>query len=204
MLRRFWTSALWVATWGLVSACAGKATNYQAAGKQATCAEQCKALGECDDSVDVDKCADDCASNEALSLEGQEVVTVCLEEQECEGTNTVQLLDCIDDGLGGLPPSATGEAFCSKSMDRLADCRGTEIREADRSDCLDAISLLTDDVVSSLNDCAESKKSCETLQLCAGVIALDVMPSDSLGSNSQVFMDLVEQLVGAPLGGGSE
>jgi hypothetical protein len=184
-----------VSSLALGSACGESAPSYSATGKEQSCEEQCKVLHECDETVNTSGCQSDCADNEAISLQGQEVVTACLRERGCDASNPVQLVDCIDDGLGDLKPSLAGQAFCADTVDAFAECAQTILKDADRTDCLEGVSVLTDEVVSHLTDCSTSKETCEAKQLCALVILSDLNPSGALGDTGEALTRLLAGLL---------
>jgi hypothetical protein len=184
-----------VSVLALLSGCGEDAPSYTDQGKEQTCEEECKLLQSCDKSIDVSSCESDCATNDAISLQGQEVITSCVREQECDQSNPVRLVDCIDDGLGVLEPSPAGQAFCAGTLDVFAECTNTKLNNADRDDCLDGVSILTDEVVSHLTDCSASKETCETRQLCAALVLRDLNPAAALGEAGQGLATLLEGLL---------
>jgi hypothetical protein len=186
---------------GVAVGCDG-GTHYSASGKEAACEEQCEWLHECDDSVKTDACAESCSENKAISKEGQEAITACLKEQECDSQNPVQVIDCVDDDLGALEPSADGQTLCNEALDELAKCGKTKLKDADRADCLDSISVVADNVVSDVSDCALERESCESKQICAFAVLADLLPGDSSNPLEETLRDLIQQLIGQEGGAG--
>lgn len=179
----------------LMNGCGEDPPSYSAYGKEAACREQCQALEECDSAVKVDPCTESCTANEAVSRQGQEALTACIQEQPCAELNPVQLLDCIDDALGDLEPSPDGETFCNEALDSFSDCNQSKVKEADRSDCLDAVSILTDDLVSDISSCALTKKNCDAKNLCLVAVLTDILPPDSENPPEQAFIDWLRELL---------
>lgn len=178
-----------------VSGCGDDLPSYSAEGKGAACREQCEALEACDTTVKIDECTESCTLNEAVSRQGQEALTFCIQEQECNELNPVQLLDCVDDALGDLEPSPEGQTFCNEALDSFSECNDSEIKNSDRSDCLDAVSLLTDDLVSDISGCAIDKKACDAKNLCLVAVLTDLISEDSDNPLEKAFLDGLKEML---------
>lgn len=164
----------------LSSSCGGQTTSGSSnAGKEAACSSLCQKSVECGGAKDAKECSATCAESELVSRAGQELLTRCAEEQECAELGSLDALQCTLDGLFDLPVSETQRAFCEDSLDRLAECASATRRPDDVDNCLTGITLVSDEFVSELAECAE-KSSCDLVNLCAGVEILGVLDTDEL------------------------
>lgn len=162
MHRFFFTSSLLTIALAL-PACGGiTTTSYK--GKDSACQEQCEEMNRCDSSVKVDECAESCRESKLTSQAGQQVITDCLVQRNCGEGDALAALDCIDDGAQDIPTSAEGEAFCGGGLDAQAECSESEVKDADRKQCKDWISLFSDEALKGVNECFE--KSCDAMGLC--------------------------------------
>lgn len=144
-------------------ACGGSTTT-SFRGKDSACQEQCEEMNRCDNSVKVDECEETCKESKLTSQAGQQVITDCLVQRDCKAGDELAALDCIDDGAQDIPISAQGEAFCGSGLDAQAECSDSEVKDADRKQCKDWISLFSDEALTDVNECFE--KSCDGMMLC--------------------------------------
>lgn len=163
-MKRFFLGSVSFTVGLIVSACGGSSSSTSAAGKGDICKEQCEELKRCDDSVEVDACTESCTESQLTSKGGQEIITNCIVKQECQSGNGLEILDCIDDEVQNIPPSAEGQAFCGAGLDAQAECSDSEVPDADREQCSDWISLFSDEALVKVNACFE--KSCDAMGLC--------------------------------------
>lgn len=168
----------------LAPACGGKSAS-STEGKASSCAEFCSQANECDSASDVDDCKESCTESDLLSRGGQEVLSSCLIESGCDESNPFRTLDCISDGIEELPPSDTLTAFC-EHLEELSSCLGgdaalpapggtggsssggsTSGTAAEPGSCLASGGLLSDELLTELNECFAST-DCATIQTCVG------------------------------------
>jgi len=194
-MRGTWIPPLCLLLLSALSGCGSDAPSYSAEGKEAACREQCEALEACDSALKVEECTESCAENQAVSRQGQEALTICIQEQECGELNPVRLLDCVDDALGALEPSPDGQTFCNEALASYSDCNDSEVKEADRSDCLDAVSLLADDVIADISSCALDKKNCDAKNLCLVAVMTDLVPEDSDNPLEEAFVNWLREML---------
>lgn len=190
-MSRFFLGSLSLTFALSLSACGGTSPT-SAEGKEDTCKEQCEQLNECDSSVQVDDCAESCTESQLTSKGGQEVVTACVVQQECEAGDGLAVLDCIDDEVQNIPVSAQGEAFCGQGLDAQAECQDSEVSEADREQCLDWISLFSDEALTQVNACFD--KACDAMGLCLLTEFVDMRAELEGNPTGQAIADQLDQI----------
>lgn len=164
----------------LALGCGGQTTpGYSAAGKDAACGQLCEQTAECDSTVDVAECTETCTESEVVSRAGQDLLTECSMDVECEEAIGLDALACIEDGLFDLPINEAQEDFCTLSLPRLAECGENPLGDEDVDNCLASVALLSEEFVTELSECTE-RTTCSLVNLCAGLELLTALDEEQL------------------------
>ncbi len=186
-----------VALAAFLGACGGSAVS-SAEGKEPSCREFCAQQASCSELIDASSCESSCNDTTAVSRGGQEVLTKCVAETGCDQSNLLSLVDCIDDGLDDLPRSPTATSFCEETSPALAEL--CEQETSDPAACLEGIPLLSDELLTDMQECAE-RTTCQSAQQCV-VLALLGNVDTALLSNPTIQGALGGSGLGGLLGSG--
>jgi hypothetical protein len=148
-------------------------------GKDAACAELCAQRAECDGEVDAAECTEACTEDEVLSRSGQDLLTTCFASDECEVVDSLDALACLEDGLFDLPLTEAQEDFCTLSLERIAECGGSELGENDVDNCLSGVGVISEEFATELSECGE-RRTCELVNACVGLKVLTSLDEDQL------------------------
>ena len=181
LLRGVLTAGCLLLLSGLLAAgCGGQTTpESSSAGKDAACSELCEQSAECDANVDLADCTQTCVDSDLVSRAGQELLTACTASQECAMIGSLETLECLEDGLSGLAITEAQQAFCTITLERLAECQESPVADAEVERCLDGVALLSEEFVTELRDCGDHTR-CDLVNLCAGAQVLTVLDQEQL------------------------
>jgi hypothetical protein len=118
------------------------------------------------------------------------LLTECFETDDCETVASLDALACLEDGLFDLPLTEAQEDFCTRSLERIADCGGSELGENDVDNCLSGVAVMSEEFVTELSECGE-RRTCDLVNACVGLKVLTSLNEDQL-----------EDLLGGELGTG--
>lgn len=160
MMQRTFSSLTLAALGGwLALACGGSATSSE--GKGSSCSDLCEQAATCSKRPSSEDCTKTCTDNELINRGAQEVISQCALEADCNTSNPIATLECLDEGIGELETSEEAKKFCDGSRDKLSSCSDTK-----DEDCRRMAKLFGDELLKELNECIAKNDSCQAAQTC--------------------------------------